>query len=238
VSAAGAVLFAQFAYPPNELGHCGPPGAAAMLRGDEVSRLEARARRFEGAWSYLEALAAATGTPDPLDEALVEAYWVGNELLDSVDPLALVAHLEQRFRGQSGGTWRAASGRAVAHHAFQVYEVYPWVGLLREGRRPGPAVQVVDDCRIRVGTVREVSEDGSVQVACRRLAWDEPRLDAGPYVTERARWLVDGAGLIAAPSVGDLVALHWDWVCGVVTPAQADQIEARDRAARVAIGLA
>jgi hypothetical protein len=231
------VLFAQYAYPPNALGHCGPPGAEAMLRAEQVRELEARARRFEGAWSYLEALAAATGADDPLDESLVEAYWVGSDLLDAVDPARLVAHLEDRFRGQLGGTWRAAAGRAAAHHSFQVFEVYPWVGLLRAGRPPGPAVQVLDDCRIRVGTVLAVDDDGFVTVTDRRLDWDGATLAEAPPTRGRARWSVEGRSLIPRPRHGSHVALHWDWVCAEISEAQANQLRGRELAAMQAIGL-
>ena len=50
--------------------------------------------------------ATATGIADPLDRAVVEAYWVGNDLLEQVDAAALVADLERRFGGQLGGTWQ------------------------------------------------------------------------------------------------------------------------------------
>jgi Family of unknown function (DUF6390) len=82
----GASLFARYAFPPNELGYCGPGGAELLLEnagrggaGDsadgEVAR---RARLFDGAWPYLEIIADAAGLPDPLDGRVVEAYWIGN----------------------------------------------------------------------------------------------------------------------------------------------------------------
>ena len=103
MSAEGAVRFARYAYPPNALGYCGPAGSEALLAPDATDEIERRARHFEGAWSYLEVLAEATGL-DPLDDEVVEAYWVGSDLLDEVDPGALVARLRERFRGQPGGT--------------------------------------------------------------------------------------------------------------------------------------
>ncbi len=42
------------------------------------------ARTFEGAWPYLSLIAAANRIDDPLDPRVVEAYWVGNALLDRV----------------------------------------------------------------------------------------------------------------------------------------------------------
>ena len=236
MSRLGAVRFAQYAYPPNELGYCGPAGAEAMLAPDAFEDIERRARLFDGAWSYLELLAAAAGIEDPLDVAVVDAYWVGSDLLETVDSAALVLALEERFRGQFGGTWREASDRAAAHHSFQVFEVYPWAGMLREGRPPGPAVSVLNCCRIRVGEVTAV--DGErVTVSTQQLAWDGAALDETQTVAETARWSVAGSSLIEAPVVGDTVALHWDWVCEVIGPEQARTIREREATARVGAGV-
>jgi Family of unknown function (DUF6390) len=237
VSAEGARLFAQYAYPPNALGYCGPPGAGAMLAPAATAEIERRARQFEGAWSYLEVLAETAGTDDPLAEDVVRAYWVGNDLLDRVDPDALVARLGDRFRGQVGGTWREATIRAAAHHSFQVFEVYPWAAMLLEGRPAGPAVHVLDRCRIRVGEVQAVHGEG-VTVTSRLLAWDGTALGEAPYeVTEQARWSCEDGSLIDVPAEGDTVALHWDWVCEVLTPDQADSVTDRERRRRSVLGL-
>jgi hypothetical protein len=223
MSRVGAVRFARYAYPPNELGYCGPAGARAMLDPDATADIERRAREFEGAWVYLELLAEAGGFSDPLSEEVVEAYWVGSELLEHVAPATLVARLEERFRGQLGGTWRDAWTRACAHHTFQVFEVYPWAGLLHQGRPPAPALNVLDRCRIRTGEVLSV-EDEQVVVGSPRLTWDGASLTVLGDVAETARWSVNGSALIDVPAVGDLVALHWDWVCEVLDPAQAHWI--------------
>ncbi len=236
MSREGAVRFAQYAYPPNALGYCGPAGAAAMLAPGAADEIARRARRFEGAWTYLEVLAEAAGVPDPLDVAVVDAYWVGGDLLDRVDPAALVARLEERFRGQLGGTWREASARASAHHSFQVFEVYPWAGLLRDGRAPGPAVHVLDRCRIRVGEVVAVDGEQAV-VRSRPLGWDGLLLAEDQPVTERVRWSVDGSSLIDVPEVGATVSLHWDWVCEVLSPDRARLVVEHEHRLRTALGL-
>ena len=43
-------------------------------------------------------------------------------------------------------------------------------------------------------------------------------------MSERARWSVGGSSLIESPLVGDTVALHWDWVCDVVSVEQARRL--------------
>jgi Family of unknown function (DUF6390) len=230
VSTQGALLFARYAYPPNELGYCGPADAGGMLRAEAADEIERRARGFEGAWSYLEFIAASAGVADPLDPRVVEAYWIGNDLLDRVDPGALVDRLRQRFVGQSGGTWRDAGKRARAHHSFQVFEVYPWAGLLAATGNP-TAVSVLDQCRIRTGRVVRVDGE-SATVRSRPLVWDGSALAPGAERDDPARWSAGGRALIGAPSPGDLVAVHWDWICDVLSAEQGGRIEAMEQAAR------
>jgi len=229
VSADGALRFARYAYPPNELGYCGPEGAHEMLVPGAVAEIERRARQFDGAWTYLEFLAGVLGVDDPLSEPLVEAYWIGSDLLDAVDPAVFVEHLAVAFDGQVGGTWRESAARARAHHSYQVFEVYPWAAMLLRGLPPGPAVSVLDRCRIRSGVVSEV--DGEwVVVMSSLLTWDGGSLTPSSPQVERARWSVDGRSLLSPPAVGDTVALHWDWVCEVLTTDQADRIQRIDHA--------
>jgi hypothetical protein len=227
------VLFARYAFPPNELGYCGPDDPEVLLRhatsaGVPAAEIDRRARLFEGAWVYLEEIAAAAGIADPLDARVVEAYWVGNDLLDAVDPAALLATLRVRFAAQlvgpAAGRWASIGPReVVAHHGFHVFAVYPWAGLLRA--RADTALSILDNCRIRWGTV--VSVDGDrVRVCTRPLTWDGRRLGLGPERIEPVRWSI-GAAAGRAPAPGELVSCHWDWVCDRLTAGQAARLEAR-----------
>lgn len=223
MSTAGALLFARYAYPPNERGYCGPEGASALLRADATEEIEWRARQFEGAWSYLEFIAEAAGIADPLDTRVVQAYWVGNDLLDEVDSGALVDRLTDRFRGQLGGTWRAAGARAVAHHSFHVFEVYPWARLLGPDGNP-TALSVLEQCRVRTGVVLDVAGE-TATVQSRALVWDGTAMVPGSPRPQVVRWSADGRSLLERPRAGDRVALHWDWVCEVLTEEQVGRIE-------------
>jgi Family of unknown function (DUF6390) len=239
MSVPGSLLFARYAYPPNELGYCGPDGAAALLRADAPDDIAGRARQFDGAWAYLEFLAETAGIVDPLDEAVVEAYWIGNDLLDEVNSAALVTRLHDRFQGQLGGTWREAAGRAAAHHSFHVFEVYPWAAMLQ--RNPGPvAVSVLDRCRIRTGIVLDVSSDTAI-VRSNPLTWNGTALVAGPAQDETVRWSSNGLSLLPGLAPGNLVTLHWDWLCDIITDrqrARVDSLEARQLSALASVGSA
>src|SRR4051794_9765605 len=129
---AGYALFAQYAFPPNELGYCGPADADVLLRADDPSRVAAHAKAFDGAWPYLRAIADAAGSADALDAEVVGAYWVGGPLLDRVDPGTLLTGLRRAFEGQVTGLLDdlPVSTGIRAHHSFHVFVVYPWVRFL------------------------------------------------------------------------------------------------------------
>ncbi len=235
----GALLFARYAYPPNALGYCGPAGADAMLSPDATGEIERRARRFEGAWSYLQLIAEGSGIADPLDERVVEAYWLGNDLIDNVDPAWLVDQLRVRFRGQLGGSWQQASTRAHPHHTFQVFEVYPWAERLKpDPAAPtnGVAVEILDRCRIRTGRVLEVTGEQAL-VESRSLMWDGVHLTTAEPAKEVAAWSVDGSTLLDGLSPGDRVALHWDWICDVISAEQVRRVEEAELHQLESLGL-
>jgi hypothetical protein len=185
------------------------------------------ARRFEGAWPYLALIAAATGRSDPLDAAVVEAYWVGGPPLEQVPNRLLAAHVDERFAYRAGRYSSDLRAMALlggrAHHNFHVFAVYPWVGMLRAGYTEEP-LRVLDSCRVRWGTVTEVDVAGTVTVRTRPLVWDGRALTLGPVVDEQAHpGFVSGfrnGGL----RVGDHVALHWSWVCNVLDRRQLAQL--------------
>ncbi len=215
----GVLLFSRYAYPPNELGYCGPDSPHQLLEqvsaGASDGGLRQLARGFEGAWPYLELIAASAGIADPLDARVVEAYWVGNRLLDGVGPRLLGDSLEARFKKRAAGSWsdlaETIPAGAVPHHSFHVFAVYPWLGLLREGRLDEP-LRVLDRCRIRWGQVIEVVGEDAL-VRSRHLEWDGRRLTLGASSVERVLVGVDGLGLAGNLSAGDWCSLHWDWVC-------------------------
>jgi Family of unknown function (DUF6390) len=220
----GPLLFARYAYPPNELGYCGPADPGALLgtaaEGADLPALSHLASQFAGAWPYLELIAGSNGIADPLDARVVEAYWVGNRLLERVPTPALVASLGDRFERRAGSHFSSMAAAAplggVSHHSFHVFAVYPWLGLLRAGMEGAP-LTVLDRCRIRWGRVETVSGD-LVTVRNRTLAFEGSRLVLGPECIEVARLSLDGVGLAPVVIPGDAVSLHWDWVCDRLSP--------------------
>lgn len=216
----GPILFVRYAFPPNHHGYCGPADSQSFFEygaGSVVDDgLRALAKQFAGAWPYLELIAGATGIRDPLDRRVVEAYWVGNSLLDRVGTRPLGDSMEERFRHKTGLQFASLAESVVAggmpHHSYHVFCIYPWVGLLGDDRRGAQALTVLDRCRIRWGQVREIAGD-QVIVESRPLTWDGRRLGLGAPVRETAVRSLDGAGLVRDLAVDDWVSLHWEWIC-------------------------
>jgi hypothetical protein len=216
----GPLLFARYAYPPNALGFCGPPDSAALLQYSAAGVVDAGlgllARGFAGAWPYLQLIAGALRIPDPLDRRVVEAYWIGNPLLDRIDVGLIGGSLEDRFRHRVGSDFGDLVAGAVAggvpHHSFHVLCVYPWVGLLGDDRKSRHALDVLDKCRIRWGRVTALDGE-QVAVRCQALEWDGRRLALGEAHEQWATRSTDGLGTAGDLRPGDWVALHWDWVC-------------------------
>ena len=230
-AAPGPVLFARYAYPPNALGYCGPADAEGLLgaaAGEvDVAELAARATAFSGAWPYLRLIAASNGLADPLHHDVVDAYWVGNALLEAVAPEDLAATVEAQLAlghgGAPAGVGPAPAG-GPAHHSFHVFAVYPWLGLLRSGV-VAPALTVLDRCRIRWGTVVAVTANAA-GVRSRALQFSDGRLELGAEGAEDVRWRIDGVGFVGDLSPGDCVSMHWDWVCERLTPTRLAGLEA------------
>jgi hypothetical protein len=216
----GALMFARFAYPPNELGYCGPDAGTQLLEQTAANAgggLRELAKSFAGAWPYLELIAAANRIEDPLDRRVVEAYWIGNGLLRRVTPALFAESLAGRFfagisRSRDRDRLVEPLGTGgLPHHGFHVFAVYPWIGLLRTGLIEQPLL-VLDRCRIRWGRVESVAGD-EVVVRSRPLLWADGCLELGVPRDEPAVVGRNGALLGPPLCVGDWCALHWDWVC-------------------------
>lgn len=240
MSEAGALLFARYAYAPNDLGYCGPAETATLFElgvtGHTDADVPALARAFSGAWPYAELLAELAGIADPLDERVMRAYWTGGPLLDTIDLAAFGVTLIDRLSARAGHYWAHLTPDLVAEaaptHGFHVFGVYPWSRLLH-GSAPDQPLHVLDNCRIRWGKV--VGVDGEhVLVQSRRLSWDGSRLALADEAVEQVRFAVGGRAFVPDPAPDDWLALHWDSACDRLDEAQLGQLQRwTDRQLRV-----
>ncbi len=228
----GPQLFLRYAFRPNLLGYCGGEDNAALLdyglegRVDEgLVELE---RQFDGAYPYLQLIARANGIADPLDARVVEAYWVGNRLLDRVDLGALHQSVEERFKSRTKPKeWRWLAEKLPAgarpHHSFHVLEIYPRIGLMRSGV-VAHLLETMEQCRIRWGRVVAIA-GAELIVEVRPLELHGGKLQLGePQRQTTSRW-IDGRGFVDSVRLGDWVSIHWGWACDTLTAGQQANLE-------------
>ena len=228
---AGQLRFIRYGFMPNRLRYCGPDenrtlfdyGVAGVIDGGLTPLL----RRFTGALPYLQLIARANGIADPFDDRVVEAYWLGNELLDGVEVRQLYDALLERFGKQLQGRTRdLVLGKAPAgarpHHSFHVLDVHSRIGELAH------SLETLDQCRISWGRV--VRLEGAEAVIERQpLIVQGGKLALGPAQQERVVRQVEGHGFADDARAGDWVSLHWGWVCEQLDERQRRNLERYSR---------
>lgn len=217
-SQAGPLMFIRYGFMPNRLQYCGGPENETLLgyamEGVVDPGLPPLLRKFTGALPYLQLIARCNGITDPFDARVVEAYWLGNELLEGVEVRQLYDALRARFGKQlSPRMLELVAGKAPAgahpHHSFHVFDVHSRAGEL------GQSLATMDSCRVSWGQVLRVS-GAELEVERQPLVLSEGRLALGTARTQTALRQVDGKGFVDAAAPGDWVALHWGWVCEVL----------------------
>ena len=227
-SIAGTTRFVRYAFMPNRLRYCGCDDNSTILEyataGVREPPLVGMLRKFTGALPYLTLIARGNGIPDPFDERVVEAYWLGNELLERVEARDLYDSLRDRYRTQlSAKVMESVAAKAPAgarpHHSFHVLDV--WRHADRTG---GDVLAMLDSCRISWGVVRGV-EAGELVVERSHLELRAGRLELGAPRTDRVTRLVQGQGFANEARPGDAVSIHWDWVCETIDDRERASLE-------------
>jgi len=223
----GLLRCSRYAFGPNRLHYCGPDANQELFSyiDNEVvdPGLENLLKAFRTMYPYLRMIADANHVRDAFDDRVVEAYWIGNSLLKNVETNTFYDHLryEQQLGKRMGWEEVTKLGEkivrgAVPHHSFHVLDVWRRTGNLDQAH----TLSSMDSCRISWGKV--LTADGpKITVATEPLIRQGDLLALGPIVNKTiARSL--GAELdIENLQPGQIITVHWDVPCEVITPAQA-----------------
>jgi len=224
----GTTRFVRYAFMPNRLQYCGGDDnrtildyAVADVREPPLDRM---LRKFSGALPYLQLIAQRNDIADPFDERVVEAYWIGNDLLQRVEARELYDHLRNRYRGElSPRVMDRVAAKAPAgarpHHSFHVLDVWR-----QTERGRNEVLATIDSCRISWGRVTAV-EPGELVVERAPIELSKGMLVLGTPRSERVTRMLEGNGFVSAASVGDVVSIHWSWACEVLDSRQAVALE-------------
>jgi hypothetical protein len=219
--------FIRYAFMPNRLRYCGGDDNRTLFEyGIEQTidgGLPSLLHRFTGALPYLQLIARSNAIADPFDTRVVEAYWIGNDLLLGVEVRQLYEHLEARFGKQLHGRARRlildkAPAGARPHHSFHVLDVHSRLGELEH------SLATLDNCRISWGQVVRV-EPGELVVNRVPLLLRERKLVLADPMPERITRQVEGRGFTDQAQPGDSVSIHWGWACEVLTQTQLTSLE-------------
>ena len=233
MKADGVLFHAKYAFMPNSLGYCGPDEKGQIQRGLEGGRsdeeLVQTLQKFEAAYPFLKLIAKSAGR-QVFEYSVPEAYWIGNRLLDMVPVSDFYSFSHREIKGRDPKKVREAfrelGGAAPPHHTFYVMSTYATTAVpdgpnvTNEAR--GKIAEVVDNCRISWGTVRKV-EKGELKVEVRPVGVEDGGLLLNRPAVKRVRYNPE-VNPFGAVKGGDIVSIHWNYACDILTPRQAKNI--------------
>lgn len=210
----GLKIAALYGISPHKLGFCGPREKSTTktlldyLSGQKISQKKIRRilRSFKGAYPYYKLIAKANRVPDPFDERVVKAYWVGNKLLERVkiDDLRLMIKEEFSKPGFLRKEIAFKKSKEIPanskpHHNFHVLILGSVTGrIILKGK-------LLDLCRISWGKVKKIK--GKKIIVEYQPLTGRKKLDLGKPIEKEFFW---DKKLVTNLKIGDWVSLHWN----------------------------
>jgi len=231
----GLLLCARYAFAPNKLKYCGPDKNLELFQycaeNQKDLGLSQLLKEFEVLYPYLKLIARANNLADPFDLRVVEAYWLGNELLENVWARDLYDHLlekQQLKRKINKKSLELILGKipagAKVHHSFHVFNVFK-----RTGHAPVVhTLESMDNCRISWGKVKQVNGQ-TMKVLSQSIILKAGKLVLGERVEKEINFGLDGRKIAQKPKIGDWVSFHWNWFCQKLDERQVKNLECYTR---------
>src|SRR3990167_4193943 len=232
----GLLTCSRYAFPPNSLHYCGPEKQSDLI-GYQQERIADRGlaeiiKDFQTLYPYLTLIAHENGIADPFDPRVVEAYWVGNSLLDRVVMRSFSEHLqyEQKLRKRLPAKkmkWivEKIPRGAKIHHSFHVFSIFTRTGH----HAVEHTLDTMDNCRISWGQIiangKWQMANGNIRVKTQQLVNEEGKLRFKDGVVREVALPVDGE-FAKNLKPGDWVTFHWGFVCEKINSAKAKRLEA------------
>ncbi|PIS40636.1 MAG: hypothetical protein COT26_02275 [Candidatus Kerfeldbacteria bacterium CG08_land_8_20_14_0_20_43_14] len=218
----GVARCARYAFGPNKLHMCGPDANREVLsyikEGVTDSGLTHILQKFQTLYPYLRSIAQANNIKDPFNDRVVEAYWLGNELLETVSKNQFYKHLTDNLELKRKSTpknfdeliQKLPQG-ARMHHSFHVFNVYKRTGHLEILH----TLESMDACRISWGKVEKI--DGpKVTLKRKPLKLINQKLELAPEENFVLHRRLEEDNTLDELKIGDLVTLHWYQACEIV----------------------
>lgn len=210
----GLGLAAMFSSAPNALGLCGPDGFDMS----DKKRLMSQMKKFRAPYAYMQLIAKANRLL-PFDYRVVEAFWLGNSLLNSVPRAAVANTIKSKFTGKGMLTKSRAKiladnlpAQVYPHHSFHVFYIGSISGVL-EGKK-----KKLDLCRVSWGNVTRAGKN-KIAVCAKPVKFEKGAALLGKR--QAANWQIANSKF----RVGDIACAHWGRAILPITKKQRDNLE-------------
>ena len=214
----------NYSYPPHKLGFCGPLRQAQGLRPKKITRhfLD----EFEGVRSYCHLIAKKNKIKNPYSYKVLEAYWMGNKLLEKVKKKDLQEMIREDFVGlgkltkaRAESLAKKVSSKAVSHHSFHVLHIGSVTGTINiKGK-------LKDLCRIGWGEVEFVGGPPSLKLRRVKIKVKYQPLVKNKLGKEKVKEIVWNKKLVPKVKKGDWVAFHWNTVVDVLSKKDVENLK-------------
>lgn len=233
----GVKLAVLYGLMPHQLGLCGSELdlTQKILRkylNGQTDEMKARAalKNFRGAYPYYKLIARVNKIEDVLDKRVVEAYWLGNELLEEITITDLRRMIIKDFSGAGLLSNSAAEKKAAAiprdskaHHAFHVLRIGSVTGSIDFTGQ----TKLKDSCRIGWGKVANgkrlmaSGKNQKIKVIYQPLV-GKNEIKLGRPVAKKIIW---DKKIIPNLKKGDWVSFHWGMAVQILTPNNVKKLE-------------
>jgi hypothetical protein len=219
----GLKLATLYGMMPNKLGFCGSKKNKEQeilndfLKGKIASaKIRSVLKKFEAAYAYYDLIAKENGIRDPLSEKVVEAYWIGNNLLERVNKLAIEKMIFDKFtkpgllsKIQAKERVKRIPKNSKPHHSFHVFIL----GTITERVNLSP-IKLKDVCRVSWGEVIRINDHKAELIVEYRPVVKDKQIKLGVKRKKRLKW---DKKIIDKIKIGDWISFHWDMVTQVLT---------------------
>lgn len=226
----GLSLCSRFSFPPNSLSLCGPDKQTDLSHYSQSQKTDAGTieilSQFSTLYPYLSFIAYENNIKDPFDQRVVEAYWIGNQMLHRIPERRLAIHFSDNLKLKQKISYKNMSGLLdkipmglIPFHASHVLNVYKRTGHTESLH----TIQSMDACIINWGKVISKNKN-DLNVQTQALTLQKNHLTMGP---KRVRNLMKQGPddlLFQRVEIGDFVSYHWGYFCSILSQSQVKRL--------------
>lgn len=219
----GILRCARYAFGPNKLHYCGPDNTREIFsyiqKGVSDPGLEALLKDFRTLYPYLWHIAEANKIRYPFNNRVVEAYWIGNGLLETIEKKQFYRHIldgqniKKRVTSKDFNyiTDKIRQG-AVPHHSFHVLNIWKRTGHFNRDH----TLESLDNCLITWGKIKKI--DGPfIIVETEPLLCANNKLFLGTPIFKKITRRLESDYDIEQIKIGDIISMHWGMPCEIIT---------------------